>query len=109
MSERIALKRPEGAAAMWMGTFHAFGLDLIRRFNTEFLRRQGQSAGRSGSGLSHRSGRTLVWVADRAGTSPHRCSGDQCRYPCCASGLRPARARRGRARCTGPRGHLSDQ
>jgi superfamily I DNA/RNA helicase len=35
MSERIASKRPEGAAAMWMGTFHAFGLDLIRRFNTE--------------------------------------------------------------------------
>lgn len=36
MSERISSKRPEGAAAMWMGTFHAFGLDLIRRFNTEF-------------------------------------------------------------------------
>ena len=35
MSERISLKRPKEAAAMWMGTFHAFGLDIIRRFNTE--------------------------------------------------------------------------
>ena len=31
MAERIAAKRPEQAAAMWIGTFHAFGLDLIRR------------------------------------------------------------------------------
>lgn len=36
MSERVAAKRPDKAAAMWMGTFHAFGLDLIRRFNSEF-------------------------------------------------------------------------
>jgi superfamily I DNA/RNA helicase len=36
MSDRVAAKRPDKAAAMWMGTFHAFGLDLIRRFNTEF-------------------------------------------------------------------------
>lgn len=35
MAERIAAKRPEAAAAMWIGTFHAFGLDVIRRFNTE--------------------------------------------------------------------------
>jgi superfamily I DNA/RNA helicase len=35
MSDRVAAKRPDKAAAMWMGTFHAFGLDLIRRFNTE--------------------------------------------------------------------------
>lgn len=31
--ERIALKRPGAAGAMWIGTFHAFGLDLIRRFH----------------------------------------------------------------------------
>jgi superfamily I DNA/RNA helicase len=36
MSERIADKRPEQAAAMWIGTFHAFGLDLIRRLGPEF-------------------------------------------------------------------------
>lgn len=36
MAERIADKRSEQAAAMWIGTFHAFGLDLIRRLNSEF-------------------------------------------------------------------------
>lgn len=36
MAERIAAKRPDQAAAMWIGTFHAFGLDLIRRFSSEF-------------------------------------------------------------------------
>jgi superfamily I DNA/RNA helicase len=35
MAERIARKRPEAAAAMWIGTFHAFGLDVIRRFHAE--------------------------------------------------------------------------
>jgi Zn-dependent peptidase ImmA (M78 family) len=35
MAERIARKRPEAAAAMWIGTFHAFGLDIIRRFRAE--------------------------------------------------------------------------
>ncbi len=35
MSERIADKHKEAAAAMWIGTFHAFGLDLIRRFHAE--------------------------------------------------------------------------
>jgi hypothetical protein len=35
MAERIALKNKEAAAAMWIGTFHAFGLDLIRRFHME--------------------------------------------------------------------------
>src|SRR5258708_1995806 len=35
MGERIARKHKEAAAAMWIGTFHAFGLDLIRRFFTE--------------------------------------------------------------------------
>lgn len=36
MAERIAAKKPDGAAAMWIGTFHAFGLDLIRRLHGEF-------------------------------------------------------------------------
>lgn len=35
MAERIAQKHRDAAAAMWIGTFHAFGLDLIRRFHTE--------------------------------------------------------------------------
>ncbi|WP_018240832.1 UvrD-helicase domain-containing protein [Ensifer sp. BR816] len=35
MAERIARKRPKAAAAMWIGTFHAFGLDIIRRFYAE--------------------------------------------------------------------------
>lgn len=36
MAERIAAKKPDHAAAMWIGTFHAFGLDLIRRLSDEF-------------------------------------------------------------------------
>ncbi len=32
MAERIARKNPTAAAAMWIGTFHAFGLDIVRRF-----------------------------------------------------------------------------
>jgi Zn-dependent peptidase ImmA (M78 family) len=35
MADRIALKDKNAAAAMWIGTFHAFGLDVIRRFNVE--------------------------------------------------------------------------
>lgn len=35
MAERIARKRPEAATAMWIGTFHAFGLDIVRRFHAE--------------------------------------------------------------------------
>jgi superfamily I DNA/RNA helicase len=35
MAERIAVKHKDAAAAMWIGTFHAFGLDLIRRFHQE--------------------------------------------------------------------------
>ena len=35
MSERIARKTKDAAAAMWVGTFHAFGLDIIRRFHKE--------------------------------------------------------------------------
>lgn len=33
MTERIAQKRPQKAAALWIGTFHGFGLDILRRFN----------------------------------------------------------------------------
>jgi superfamily I DNA/RNA helicase len=33
MADRIAAKQPAAAAALWVGTFHAFGLDLIRRFH----------------------------------------------------------------------------
>lgn len=33
MAERIALKRPTEAAALCIGTFHSFGLDILRRFN----------------------------------------------------------------------------
>ena len=32
MAERIAATRPEAAVALWIGTFHRFGLDLLRRF-----------------------------------------------------------------------------
>ena len=35
MADRIARKHKSAAAAMWIGTFHAFGLDIIRRFHTE--------------------------------------------------------------------------
>lgn len=35
MSDRIALSNKEAAAAIWIGTFHAFGLDIIRRFYFE--------------------------------------------------------------------------
>ena len=35
MAERIADKHEDAAAAMWIGTFHAFGLDLVRRFHSE--------------------------------------------------------------------------
>ena len=31
--DRIAAVNAEAAAAMWIGTFHSFGLDLIRRFH----------------------------------------------------------------------------
>jgi superfamily I DNA/RNA helicase len=33
LTDRIAAKWPEAAAAAWIGTFHAFGLDIIRRFH----------------------------------------------------------------------------
>lgn len=33
MAERIAQSHAKEAAAMWVGTFHAFGLEIIRRFH----------------------------------------------------------------------------
>lgn len=33
LCERIAASHPVAAAAMWIGTFHAFGLDIVRRFH----------------------------------------------------------------------------
>lgn len=35
LSDRIAARQPQAAAAMWIGTFHAFGLDLVQRFHKE--------------------------------------------------------------------------
>lgn len=35
MAERIAIHDKAAAAAMWIGTFHAFGLDVVRRFHRE--------------------------------------------------------------------------
>ena len=33
LSERIALKHPKAVTSIWAGTFHSFGLDIIRRFH----------------------------------------------------------------------------
>lgn len=35
MAERIARRHRGASAAMWIGTFHAFGLDVVRRFHAE--------------------------------------------------------------------------
>lgn len=35
MAERIARVDSTAASAMWIGTFHAFGLDLVRRFHED--------------------------------------------------------------------------
>jgi superfamily I DNA/RNA helicase len=35
MAERIARNQPEAAAALWVSTFHAYGLDIVRRFHQE--------------------------------------------------------------------------
>lgn len=35
LSDRIAAQRPDAAAAMFIGTFHAFGLDLVKRFHLD--------------------------------------------------------------------------
>lgn len=34
MRERIARAAPDAAPLLWMGTFHAFGLELLRKFGT---------------------------------------------------------------------------
>lgn len=34
MRERVACVAPDAAALIWMGTFHAFGLDLLRKYGT---------------------------------------------------------------------------
>ena len=33
LSDRVSARNPKAAAAMWIGTFHAFGLDIVRRFH----------------------------------------------------------------------------
>ena len=33
LSERLAVANPVAAARVWVGTFHSFGLDLLRRFH----------------------------------------------------------------------------
>lgn len=33
LSERIAARYPDAVASMWIGTFHGFGLDIVRRFH----------------------------------------------------------------------------
>jgi superfamily I DNA/RNA helicase len=38
LSERFAAALPDAATRIWTGTFHAFGLDLIRRFSDRFER-----------------------------------------------------------------------
>lgn len=35
MAERLAQTRPVAAAALWIGTFHRFGLDVLRRFHDQ--------------------------------------------------------------------------
>lgn len=35
MRDRIASVAPDAALKMWIGTFHAFGLDILRRFGTQ--------------------------------------------------------------------------
>jgi superfamily I DNA/RNA helicase len=35
MAERIASRNQGAATAMWIGTFHAFGLDVVRRFYSD--------------------------------------------------------------------------
>src|SRR5437763_1533058 len=33
LAERIAAAVPQAAPRIWIGTFHAFGLDLVRRYH----------------------------------------------------------------------------
>ena len=32
MRERVALSSPDAAPAIWAGTFHAFGLEVLRKY-----------------------------------------------------------------------------
>ncbi len=34
--ERISSRHPEAVRSMWIGTFHSFGLDIVRRFHDKF-------------------------------------------------------------------------
>jgi superfamily I DNA/RNA helicase len=34
--ERISSRHPDAARSMWIGTFHSFGLDIVRRFHDKF-------------------------------------------------------------------------
>lgn len=36
LSERLTAASPEAAPKLWIGTFHAFGLDLVRRYHDRF-------------------------------------------------------------------------
>ncbi|MFZ5610271.1 MAG: UvrD-helicase domain-containing protein [Pseudomonadota bacterium] len=36
LSERLTATAPEAAPKLWIGTFHAFGLDLVRRYHDRF-------------------------------------------------------------------------
>jgi DNA helicase-2/ATP-dependent DNA helicase PcrA len=36
LAERLLAVEPEAASRIWIGTFHAFGLDLIRRYHDRF-------------------------------------------------------------------------
>lgn len=36
LSERLMLAVPDAAPKIWIGTFHAFGLDLVRRYHDKF-------------------------------------------------------------------------
>lgn len=36
LSERLTAAAPEAAPKLWIGTFHAFGLDLVRRYHDRF-------------------------------------------------------------------------
>ncbi len=33
LAERLAVSAPDAAARIWIGTFHAFGLDMVRRYH----------------------------------------------------------------------------
>ncbi|MEM6692590.1 MAG: UvrD-helicase domain-containing protein [Planctomycetota bacterium] len=41
IAERLAVANPDAAATVWVGTFHSFGLDLLRRFHERLVPREG--------------------------------------------------------------------